>query len=418
MKKSMITVFICFLFTALFFFVAQNPLNPEENDFHDGTEFRLGLIAPLTGTHQNGGLSMERGVELAVNTINDSGGIDGTKINLLVLNDANDPAVCREVAKNLILKEKVDALIGPYSSECCLAIMDIVNEYQVPLITPVAMADKIIQGDDYIFRNTLSCTMAWDKINAFANQRAKEYTLLEGFGARTIGILWQNDAWGFEMQRKVISDLQNLRRSAAVIFSESFELGTEDFSYHYRKYKDNFPDVIYAISSGDESINLVIDGREAGYAGLFFGEGGFNYSSFDKELGKLADGCLFSSQWHPSFSTPMSDVFVKSYTQEYDDTPDMFAAICYEAVYILKNSVFRIKDSIGSESFREDLRSELAIPKQIDGISGKISFDSNGQCDRPMFILQKRWTGKNIQSFIIYPEKYSQGEMKWNFNLQ
>jgi branched-chain amino acid transport system substrate-binding protein len=260
--------------------------------------------------------------------------------------------------------------------------------------------------------------MAQNLINAFTDQRLKQYTLLDGFGASTIGILWQNDSWGYEMQQKVISDLQNLGRSDAILFTESFELGTEDFTYFYNKYKDRFPDTIYAISSGDESINLVKNGRETGYKGLFFGEGGFNYSSFDEELGELADGCIFSTQWHPSFSTPMSDIFVNSYAQEYDDTPDMFAAISYEAVYILKNSILRLKNSIGRESFREDLQAELSIPKRIDGITGKISFDANGQCDRPMFILQKRWTGKNAQSFIIYPEKYSQGNVQWNFNLE
>jgi branched-chain amino acid transport system substrate-binding protein len=388
-----------------------------ENNLYDGTEFRLGLIVPLSGTHQNGGHSMERGVELAVNTINKNGGIDGMKINLLVFDDVNNPSVCREITKDLIIEEKADALIGPYSSECCLAIMDIVNEYKVPLITPVAMADKIIQGNDYIFRNTLSCTMALDKINKFTDQGLKQYTLLDGFGAHTIGFIWQNDAWGYEMQQKAISDLQHLGRSDAVLFTESFELGTDDFFYFYDKYKSNFPDIIYVISSGDESINLVKDGREAGFKGLFFGEGGFNYSNFDEELGELADGCLFSTQWHPSFSTPMSDVFVNSYTQEYEDTPDMFAAISYEAVYILKNSVIRLKSTISKESLREDLQAELSIPRRLDGISGKISFDTNGQCDRPMFILQKRWTGKNLQSFIIFPTKYSQGDIQWNFNL-
>jgi len=416
MIKSLIKgIFYFIIILALFFSAYKLFFEPEEVP-SDSKDIKIGLIAPLTGSNQSGGMSMKNGVKLAVNKINQSGGISGTKLSLVVYDDQGIPDNTVKAAKELIFIDNAEAIIGPFSSDCCLAVKGLINSCGVPLITPIAMADEINLENDYIFRNTLGATTAQRKINAFANYIKGEYIMLEGFDAQTIGILWQNDAWGFEMQQLVQSDLIELGRESSIIFSEPFAFDQSSYQSVFNQYKETFPDLIYIISSGKESVQIVKDARDSGFTGLLYGEGGFNYSSFDKELGSYADGCLFSTQWHPSFSTPMSDIFLKSYISKYGDIPNMFSAISYEAVYILKESLTRVIGSLPRDDFRDILQQDLSRPKKIDGITGTVYFDKSGQCDRPMFILQKRWDGRNIQSFIIYPKKYSQSEIKWNFD--
>lgn len=408
-------ILYCILIFTLFFF-AYKLLFEKKEIPSDSKEVRIGLIAPLTGSNQSGGLSMKNGVELAINKINQSGGISGTKLTLSVYDDQGVPEQTVKAAKELIFIDNVEAIIGPFSSNCCLAVKGLVNSCGVPLITPIAMADEINLESDYVFRNTLGATTAQRKINAFAGYMNGEYIMLEGFGAKTVGLLWQEDAWGMEMQQLVQTDLKALGRENSLIFNESFAFDQSSYKAVFDKYKDRYPDLIYIISSGKESVQIVKDARDSGFAGLLYGEGGFNYSSFDSELGAYADGCLFSTQWHPSFSTPMSDVFLKAYISEYGDVPNMFSAISYEAVYILKNSLERVIAYLPKDNFRDILNQDLSRPKRIEGITGAVYFDEKGQCDRPMFILQKRWDGRSIQSFIIYPVKYSQSKIKWNFD--
>jgi len=389
-----------------------------KSDTLEGRDIVIGVIAPLTGSHSEGGLSMKKGIETAIININDAGGINGHKVDLRIYNDENNPDLSQDAADLLIHKDNVDAIIGSFSSECTLAIVDIVNDNHVPLIVPVGMSDEIMRGNDYVFRNTLGASTAWRKINSFVNSSKNEYVLLDGLGARTIGILWQNDSWGDEMQSIVVSDIEALGKSESIIFNESFALGQTDFSDIFSRYRHNFPDIIYAISAGNESNDIVCTGREQGFNGLFFGEGGFNYTSFDENLEEYTEGCLFTTQWHPSFSTPMSDVFLKCYTQSYNETPDMFAAISYEAVYILAESVGNLGNRIVNPNFRELLRDELSKTRSVNGITGIITFDSTGQCDRPMFLLQKIWDGRSVQSLIVYPSKYTQSQLKWNFETK
>lgn len=397
------------------FLVREFMLGPKDENIFDD-EIRIGLIAPLSGSSTAGGEEMKRGVELAVNNINKSGGIAGHKLSLITYDDKSDPEETIKAAKSLIFLDRVEAIIGPFSSDSSLAIMGIINNLGIPMITPVAMADEINIADDYVFRNTLGASMAQKKVNDFVKGQGR-YILLDGFDAKTIGIIWQNDTWGSEMAELVRLDLERIEKQDTLLFSESFSLGEDDFSKLFKKYKHNYPDIIYVVSSGKEAIEIVKSGRNQGYTGLFYGEGGFNSVEFDKELGEYANGCLFSSQWHPYFSTPMSDVFLTSYMHANDGVPNMFAAISYEAVYILKESFLGVIGFIERDDFNELLRQRIADTGKISGITGNIYMDKNGQCSRPMFILQKRWTGMNIQSVIIYPKKYSQGDLIWDFTL-
>jgi branched-chain amino acid transport system substrate-binding protein len=404
-----------FTLTAVGLFLLAKTSAP---DLAEGGVIKIGLVAPLTGSNQEGGLSMLHGAELAVANINKNGGIEGRQLVLIPYDDADTPSKCLSAAKQLIFIDNVKAIIGPFSSRCALEIKGLINSCGVPMITPVAMVDSLNQQDDYVFRNTLGVSAAQIKINSFVNQSKKEYTLLDGFHAKTIGIIWQDDLWGKAMFETVAGDLKRLGREDALVFSTSFELGQNDFSKLYRDAKADFPDVIYVISSGSESIPLVKQGREANFHGIFIGEGGFNADAFDKTLGVYADGCVFSTQWHPSFSTPMSDMFLKLYKSTYQEIPDMFGALSYEAVYLLNDSLNRVVDSLGEDDFTDILRNDLATRKVFSGLSGPVYYDKFGQADRNVFMLQKRWDGNEIQSFIIYPTKYNQNSIKWNFEIE
>ena len=389
----------------------------ESENIYIGNPVKIGLVGPWTGSSAENGLSMKKGVELAVQNINDTGGINGRELVLFEYDDQGSPEECLKAVKQLAIVHGVAAIIGPFNSSCALAIVNLANNLEVPVITPVAMVDDINLKDDYIFRNTLGLTEAANKINAFSDFKNGKYVMLDGFGAKTVGILWQNDIWGFQMQSTVIKDMEKINRLDALIFSDSFELGQTDFTSLFKEHRGNFPDIIYVVALNKEAIQIVRQGRESGFQGLFYGEGGFNGDTFDKELGELAQGCLFSTQWHPSFSTPMSDLFVKLYTDKYDAVPDMFGAISYEATYILKTSLDKTEVFYERDDYNQYLRESLANTRSYSGVTGDIGFNHLGQSDRPVFIMQKRWSGNGLESVIIYPTKYAQSDLILNFDF-
>lgn len=288
MKNPLVKVILSSVCVLSVLIVSFLILTDDMDEYQWRGSIKIGMIAPLSGSGRSGGVSMQTGTELAVKNINDNGGVNGYKIELVVIDDRGVPSLSEEAAKELIYIDGVEAIIGPFSSDCCLAIKGLINSSGTPLITPVAMSDLINREDDYVFRNTMGVTQAQIKVNSYSNMLRGEYIMLDGLGAGTLGILWQNDVWGQEMQQAIVDDLSFIKREDDLLFNESFQLGQEDYSQHFESKKDNFPDLIYVVSSGDESIALLKSAREAGYTGLFLGEGGFNYSNFDKELGSYA----------------------------------------------------------------------------------------------------------------------------------
>lgn len=415
-KLKLLLVFAgaaCILLAFLFLFDSN-----ESENIYIGKPVKIGLVGPWTGSTAENGLSMKKGVELAVQNINNTGGINGRELLLIECDDQGSPRECSKAVKQLAIADGVVAIIGPFNSSCALEIVDLANNLEVPVITPVAMVDDINKKDDYIFRNTLGLSEADKKTNAFSDFRNGKYVMLDGFGAKSVGILWQNDIWGFQMQTTVVNDLKKINRQNSLIFTESFELGQTDFTSIFSKYHEKFPDIIYVVALNKEAIQIVKQGRESGFQGLFYGEGGFNGNTFDSELGELAQGCLFSTQWHPSFSTPMSDLFVKLYTEKYKNVPDMFAAISYEATYILEASLIKTEKYLERDDYNKYVRDALAKTKSFSGVTGDIGFNNLGQSDRPVFIMQKRWSGNGIETVIIYPKKYAQSDLILNFDFE
>lgn len=410
-KKVWIVVFIIFLF----FIGSQIKDSISEPTFKNGLPpIKIGLVGPFTGIFKDNGISMLEGAELAVENINKGGGINGREVVLVVKDDQGNPSECIKVVTEMIFEEQVYAIIGPFNSPCCVAVKDTVNKNKTPLITPAAMADEINTENDFVFRNTLGFTEINNKINNFVNIDAGEYARLEGIGCETMGIIWQNDSWGEAWSIYLEDTLKSFGKLDALYFNEPYDLDEENFIPLLQKVLKREPDLIFACTLTQQAVNIVKQSREYGYKGLFMGLGGFNSQVFDEELGILADGCIFGTQWHPSFSTPMSDVFMQLYQNKYHHRiPDMFTAITYEAAYIVRDAIIKAGPNYDDiVKVRLQIRDNLAVIKNFNGISGFISFDSVGQCDRPEFWLQKRWDGNKITAVIIYPKIYAQSNVR------
>jgi len=378
---------------------------------------KIGLIVPLTGSNAKAGASMKNGVELALKNINSSSAAQNINLELIIYDDESDPQKTVKLAKDLIFLDSAEAIIGPFNTDSLLAVRYTINSCGIPTITPTAMSDEIDQMNDYIFRNALTVEGEKIKRNSLVTLNKEQHLFLEGMNAKTIGILWQNDTWGWDMQNTIQDDFAKIDKQDQILFSTAFNLGETNFRYIYEYHKDNWPDLIYIISSGSESKEIVRQGREAGFEGAFIGESGFNYEDFDTELEQLADGCFFFSQWHPTFSSPFSDVFLKTYLSEYEETPNMFAANSYEALYFLWEGIQNSQRFIKRDNFNYFLRESLAAIRKMEGVTGTVYFDEYGESQRPLFLLQKRWDGRKIQSFIVYPQQYSEGKPKWNFDI-
>ena len=122
--------------------------------FGQAKAYKIGTLQPLSGTAAAGGKTALVGVQMAVDRINKSGGINGRPIELIVADYESKPDVGRRKAEKLVVEDKIDAHVGGYLSNVCLACMPVYEEDKIVNMISVCLDTTITTSkcSRYTFR--------------------------------------------------------------------------------------------------------------------------------------------------------------------------------------------------------------------------------------------------------------------------
>ena len=113
---------------------------------------KIGASISMTGTYAKPGIYQKEGYELCVQEANDKGGLLGRKIDLVVYDDQSTPATGQRLYEKLITEDKVDVVMGPYSSAISEAVANVTEKYKKVMVAPLAATTSIFKkGRKYIF---------------------------------------------------------------------------------------------------------------------------------------------------------------------------------------------------------------------------------------------------------------------------
>src|ERR671939_837747 len=118
----------------------------------DGSAIKVGVYLDLSGQTSSFGQSTKNGIEMARDEINNAGGINGRKIELVIEDEQGEPGKVTTVVTKLLRQDQVQALLGEVASTNSLAAAPKAQEAKIPMITPSSTNPKVTQVGDYIFR--------------------------------------------------------------------------------------------------------------------------------------------------------------------------------------------------------------------------------------------------------------------------
>ena len=119
---------------------------------------RIGASLAQTGAFASLAQNTLRGYQLCVKHLNDKGGVLGRKLELVVYDDGSDPATAVRLYKKLITQDKVDLVLGPFSSPITDAVADVTEKHKMPMVAPSAGATSIYRkGRKFIFSSESPC---------------------------------------------------------------------------------------------------------------------------------------------------------------------------------------------------------------------------------------------------------------------
>ena len=364
MKKTIYAFTIWFLFLPLFGGIS-----------HAADTIRVGTTQPLTGKFKEFGEEQLLGLQMWVNDINARGALLGKTVELVYYDDYSEPDRSALLYRQLIEKDKVDLLIGPYSSDTTLAASTIAEKYNFPMVASAASAEQIWQrGYKNIFGTDKPSANYMDV--AIAEAQAK--------GATTFDLIYSDSVFSRDVAEGVRKELAS--RGLTLLMDEMYRLDQVDYTALARKLSNSKGEVLLGATYLEDAIAISKAFRAIGgksnkdMVALTVGPA---LREFGDEMGPAAEGIVGVVQWLRSVRKPGAQDFAYRYRLRYGYNPGVHAVIGYSAGQVLEAAV-RLAGSLDKDAVREQL-----MKLEFHSLLGNYKVDETGrQIGKRNYLLQ------------------------------
>ena len=326
-------------------------------------DIKIGVAEALSGGAAQYGISIRNGFQMAVEEINAAGGVNGSKIELVIEDEQGKKDEAINAFKKLIFQDKALMLFGPTLSNSAAAADPIAQAAHVVVFGTSNTADGITTIGDHVFRN--SVTEA-DVLPVTIKVAAKVANI------KKVAVLYGNDdvftKSGYDAFKKALDD-----QKMPVTTTETFAKGDVDFKAQLTKIKATNPDAVVLSALIAEGAPIMVQARQLGLNVPFIGGNGMNsVKIFDLAKG-ASDGLWVGSPWSIENRTPENNSFIIAYTKKYSAPPDQFAAQAYDAMHIATTALKKVKLTGDLAKDREALQAALPAVKWT-GATGPFAF--------------------------------------------
>ena len=310
--------------------------------FGQAKPYKIGTLQPLSGTAAAGGKTALVGVQMAVDRINKSGGVNGRPIELIVADYESKPDVGRRKAEKLVLEDKIDAHVGGYLSNVCLACMPVYEEHKLVNMIGVCLDTTI---------TTSKCSRYTFRPFDFAPSQA---VAIAPYLVNKIGKKWHiafaDYAWGQSTRDAYVEQIKKL--GGEVTGTTGIPLGTADMTAFLSKVSGAY-DGLFGIFFGPQGISFVNQSYDLGISkkARIAGDGAIAVPTSLPAMGAKADGFVGIDRYVPvlegKFNTPYHKKFLDESVARLQplgvSAPDRYVQSNFEAVNFLKLGIERSK---------------------------------------------------------------------------
>jgi branched-chain amino acid transport system substrate-binding protein len=303
-----------------------------------------------------------KGMQLAVSEMNARGGWLGRKVELRYYDDKSDAGTAVRLYTKLITEDKVDLLVGPYSSGITQAIAPLINKYKMATIEPEsALPDVYVSGNQWNFQGIAVSTTYLDDLMPVAKSQ----------GAKTVAVLALKSAFSLACYKTRLEQAKALE--LPVVYETTYALPQPDFSSIALAVKNANPDVVVGCTYYPDAVGITQALHRVGFAPKFLGETiGPAEVEFAQALGPLANRIMSNTSWWPSIKTKGNAEFIAGYRAKFNESPDYHSASNYAAIEVLGAAVTATK-SLDQGKLREWL-----LHNQVETVQGTFKVNEHG----------------------------------------
>jgi len=305
--------------------------------FGQAKPYKIGSMQPLSGTAAAGGKTALVGVQMAIDRINKMGGINGRPVELIVADYESKPDVGRRKAEKLVVEDLIDAQVGGYLSNVCLACMPVYEEHKIVNMISVCLDTTITTSkcSRYSFR---PFDYAPGQAVAFAPYLVKKM-------GKKWHVVYLDYAWGQSTRDAYVDEIK--KNGGDVSGTTGIPLGTADMTAFISKISGEF-DGIFGIMFGANAVTFIYQAYDLGLTKKYklAGDGAMVESTHIPALGIKAEGFVGINRYLPVMDPPLNTPHHKKFfddarvrLKQIDPTgplADRYTQSNYEAMNALK----------------------------------------------------------------------------------
>lgn len=343
------------------------------SDSADGV-FVIGGSGPLTGGAAIYGQAVKNGGQIAVDEINEAGGINGYQVKWVFEDDEHDAEKALN-AYNTLKDEGLQMMVGTVTSGPCLAVVQETADDNMFQITPSGTTQDITANPN-VFRMCFS--------DPAQGAKSAQYIGEHGLATK-VGVIYDSsDPYSQGIYESFDADAANY--GIEIVAAEAFTADSKtDFTAQLQKMKDAGAELVFLPFYYTEAALVLKQAKDMNYAPTFFGcdgmDGILNLENFDTSL---AEGLMLLTPFSADATDDLTVNFVTKYNELFGETPIQFAADAYDCVYAIKAAAE--KANITPDMSVSDICDALepAMTEiEFDGLTGTgIKFDENGEPDK------------------------------------
>lgn len=327
---------------------------------------KIGLAAPLTGGMAAAGEMVQMAAEMAVSDINAAGGVNGKTVELVVLDDKNDPTEAANVAQRFIEDDDIVAVIGHVTSTTTLAALPIYKSAGMPVICPTGTSAEI-KGYDRLLRIVLNDNVQGPQLSAMA---------INNLEIKRASILYANNDLGIGLRDQIISAFDDA--GLEIASTDAYTPGADrDFSVHLSKVQRENPDAVFICGDYNEAGLIIYQAANlGGFEDVkFMGDASTIHQLFlDRVVGTgLESNVFLCCGYNPFDQRAAHQTFLANFSKVYDGEANEASVYTYDSVTLICKSL-----EAGAKG-RDDLVSTVK-GMSIDLVLGEgVRFGSDGE---------------------------------------
>ena len=380
----------------------------------EGDTIILGAAVSLTGKYSTNGKHTQNGYNMAVQRINDMGGVTvggkSYKFDIIYYDDESDSGRAAQLAERLIKQDGVQYMLGPYSSGLTKAMAPVTEENQIPMVEANGASRSLFtKGYKYLFA-VLSPANQYLEV-------AIDLAVEKNGGPVVIAMAFEQDAFSQDVRLGIVDAAK--RTGSKIIIDDKLPKELNDMAATLAKVKATNPDVLVISGHSKGALTAIRQIAEMKIDVPMLAMTHCDASKLAKQHGKNSEYALCAAQWHKELS--YSDEFFgngikfdKDFNALYGYAPPYQAAESAAALLVFKDAFER-----ANSTDKEKVRDALA-KTDMETFYGNVKFGDGGQnIAKPMVLFQVRCEGDKCENKVVAPTKWASAKLvhpvpKWS----